>query len=78
MDMALHKDAVTWIDSIEQSRSHTRVEFFKSDVSKWADLEKAFDVYAATFGGVPYIVCAGAGIYEPVSLSMSLLVLERH
>ena len=72
MDVGLHQDAVSWLDSIKDAPSSTKVEFYKSDVSKWTELEKVFDVYAERFGGVPYIVCPGAGIYEPVSLFLQV------
>ncbi len=67
MDVALHKDAVAWIDSVSSGNSGARVVFYQSDVSNWRELEKVFDVFDLTFGGVPYIVCPGAGVYEPVS-----------
>lgn len=71
MDITLHKDAVAWIDSISNAQtSEAKVVFYQSDVSKWAALEKVFDVFAAEFGGVPYIVCPGAGVYEPVSSAL--------
>lgn len=70
MDIALHKDAVAWIDSISKDvSSKGKVVFYQSDVSKWKELENVFDVFDEKFGGVPYIVCPGAGVYEPVSLS---------
>ncbi|KAK5052605.1 hypothetical protein LTR84_002470 [Exophiala bonariae] len=65
VDVALHRDAVAWIESIRGSSSKTKVVFHKSDASKWTKLDEAFDAFADTFGGVPYIVCPGAGIYEP-------------
>ncbi|KAH0845711.1 NAD-dependent 15-hydroxyprostaglandin dehydrogenase [Fonsecaea pedrosoi] len=66
MDIALHKDAVAWMDTISNPQpSEPKVIFYKSDVSKWSELEKVFDVFADTIGGVPYIVCPGAGVYEP-------------
>lgn len=75
MDVALHKSAVDWIDSISKDPSpKAKAVFYKSDVSKWTELEKVFDVFEETFGGVPYIVCPGAGVYEPVSLSGSIPV----
>lgn len=43
-----------------------RVVFNKTDVSDWKQLEAAFDVYEKEFGGVPYVLCPGAGVYEPV------------
>jgi 3-hydroxybutyrate dehydrogenase len=66
-DLGLHKDALAWLKSIEVDRSDVKVEFHKADVSKWAELEGCFDAFAEKIGGVPYIVCPGAGIYEPVS-----------
>lgn len=72
MDVALHRDAVAWIESIHGQKSEAKVVFYKSDVSKWTDLDQAFDVFADNFGGVPYIVCPGAGIYEPVSVVRSI------
>ncbi len=69
MDVSLHGDAVTWMDSIKDKDSAAKVVFHKSDVSKWIELERVFDVFADVFGGVPYIVCPGAGIYEPVRSS---------
>jgi NAD(P)-dependent dehydrogenase (short-subunit alcohol dehydrogenase family) len=67
MDVALHKDAVSWMESLESTDRSPKVAFYRSDVSKWTELENVFDVYEEAFGGVPYIVCPGAGIYEPVS-----------
>lgn len=44
-----------------------RVVFHRTDVTNWSQLEQAFDVAEALFKETPDIVCAGAGIYEPVS-----------
>lgn len=33
----------------------------------WKEIANTFDVYSREFGGVPYITCPGAGVYEPVS-----------
>ncbi|KAJ9606671.1 hypothetical protein H2200_008679 [Cladophialophora chaetospira] len=65
MDIGLHADAEAWIESIKDEKSAAKVVFHKSDVAQWIELEKVFDVFADNFGGVPYIVCPGAGIYEP-------------
>lgn len=48
--------------------SGPRLVFHRTDVSDWKQLEEIFDVYEREFGGVPSIVCPGAGIYEPVRL----------
>ncbi|KAJ9644388.1 hypothetical protein H2204_001740 [Knufia peltigerae] len=69
-DLTLHREAQAWIDTLKQdqndnSESSPRIAFTKTDVSDWPQLEKAFDTYEKEFGGVPYVVCPGAGIYEP-------------
>jgi hypothetical protein len=66
-DLSLHEDAIAWLESIKDNQSDAKVIFERTDVSKGLDLEKAFDMFAQKLGEVPYIVCAGAGIYEPVS-----------
>lgn len=68
-----------WLDSIKDTPhgSTVKVEFYKASVTDWTELEKVFDVYAEKIGGVPYIVCPGAGIYEPVcSLFLVIIVLD--
>lgn len=67
MDINLHKDAVKWLDSLPKD-GPTKVSFHKASVADWKQLDAVFDVYAREFGGTPYLVCPGAGIYEPVSL----------
>ncbi|OAL35202.1 hypothetical protein AYO20_05456 [Fonsecaea nubica] len=79
-DLGLHREAVAWLDSIGQSGGTTstntktgqsssaspRVAFLKTDVSDWKQLEQTFEGYASEFGGgVPDVVCPGAGVYEP-------------
>ncbi|OQU93811.1 hypothetical protein CLAIMM_00278 [Cladophialophora immunda] len=77
-DLALHREAVAWLDTIHQKDisddttqqttppSGPRVAFLKTDVSDWKQLEAAFEGYAREFGGgVPDVVCPGAGVYEP-------------
>ena len=66
-DIRLHQSATDWLETLPKTdESSPRVAFQKTDVTKWSDLEATFDVYAQTFGGVPYVVCPGAGLYEPV------------
>ena len=69
-DIALHREAVAWLDSIQSSTTNgspkARVVFRKTDVTDWKQLEEAFVDYAKEFGGVPYVLCPGAGVYEPV------------
>ena len=67
-DLRLHQSAINWLDSIpKQADSKPRVVFHKTDVTDWKQLEELFDVYAKEFGGTPFVVCPGAGLYEPVS-----------
>jgi 3-hydroxybutyrate dehydrogenase len=42
--------------------------FQKTDVTEWAQMDRMFQIAIKHFGGVD-IVCPGAGVYEPVSLS---------
>lgn len=65
-DLALHREAAQWLEGLE-GRTGPQVTFQKLDVTDWAQLEKAFDVVEARFGGAPDIVVAGAGIYEASS-----------
>lgn len=69
-DIALHHDASSWIDSLEASTSNSapRIAFHRTDVSEWKQLEDAFSVYERQFGGLPDLICPGAGIYEPVRI----------
>lgn len=65
VDIGLHPTATQWLESLPKD-STTKVHFHKADVSDWKVLENAFDVYDKLIGGIPFIVCPGAGIYEPV------------
>lgn len=80
-DLALHREAQAWLDTLNQdsttSTQNPRVVFTKTDVSDWSQLEKAFDTYDKEFGGVPYVLCPGAGIYEPVCLQFVTLHISR-
>ncbi|EXJ73916.1 uncharacterized protein A1O5_02210 [Cladophialophora psammophila CBS 110553] len=68
-DLGLHREALAWLDTIPKDiadpSSGPRVVFFKTDVSDWKQLEQAFEGYAREFGGVPDVLCPGAGVYEP-------------
>ena len=65
MDIGLHSTATQWLESLPKT-SGPKVYFHKADASNWSELENVFHVYAREIGGVPYVVCPGAGIYEPV------------
>jgi len=71
-DLALHREAVPWVESIQKDQSNDaqgpKVVFHKIDVTDWKQLEDVFNVYDREIGGIPYIVCPGAGIYEPVCI----------
>lgn len=65
-DLSLQSEAVDWLESTK-SDGGPEVLFQQTDVADWAQLERMFDVFAQSFGGVPDIVVAGAGIYEASS-----------
>ena len=66
-DLGLHREAQSWLESLPKTQDAIpRVAFNKTDVTDWKQLEQAFEVYAKEFGGVPHVLCPGAGIYEPV------------
>ncbi|KIW87791.1 uncharacterized protein Z519_11765 [Cladophialophora bantiana CBS 173.52] len=68
-DLGLHREALAWLDTIQKNTTDPspgpRVVFLKTDVSDWKQLEQAFEGYAREFGGVPDVLCPGAGVYEP-------------
>lgn len=66
MDVRLRHDAEEWINSLPKN-SPTKVFFYKASVADWKELEAVFDVYDREIGGTPYLVCPGAGVYEPAS-----------
>jgi 3-hydroxybutyrate dehydrogenase len=66
-DIALHSSASEWLSSLPTTAAP--VEFQRTDVTKWTELEKSFDVCMSKFGSVPDIVVPGAGVYEPSSNS---------
>jgi NAD(P)-dependent dehydrogenase (short-subunit alcohol dehydrogenase family) len=65
VDVALHPTATEWLELLPKD-SMPKVHFYQADVSDWRELEMCFDVYDQLVGGVPFLVCPGAGIYEPV------------
>jgi 3-hydroxybutyrate dehydrogenase len=66
-DIALHGMATNWISSLTDSPAS--IEFERTDVADWAQLEHSFDACVTRFGAVPDIVVPGAGVYEPSSNS---------
>lgn len=67
-DLSLHSSAQEWLQSIK-THSSPKVQFHKTDVTDWAELESAFDVVENEFGGTPDIIVPAAGVYEPSSNS---------
>lgn len=49
---------------VEEYQTQPRAVFQKTDVTKWNQLERMFEVANKEFGGVD-IVCPGAGIFDP-------------
>lgn len=64
VDIGLHQTAIDWLSTLTKDNG-PKVYFHEADASDWKELENAFQVYDREVGGVPYIVCPGAGIYEP-------------
>lgn len=48
--------------------------FQECDVAKWADLRNLITISQTTFGDVPDVYVAGAGVFEPVSVWKCLVV----
>ncbi|KAH6710720.1 hypothetical protein BKA61DRAFT_489061 [Leptodontidium sp. MPI-SDFR-AT-0119] len=64
-DLQLLPEAEALISpSSGSSNGATRAVFQKTDVTDWAQLEKAFERVVSEFGGLD-LVCPGAGIFEP-------------
>jgi 3-hydroxybutyrate dehydrogenase len=54
------------VDSHSLVSSNTgKAVFQKTDVTKWSQLDRIFDVAEREFGGVD-LICPGAGVHEPV------------
>jgi len=74
-DLALRPEAQELVSNHSSpSVAPAKAVFRKTDVRDWDQLEKMFQVARKEFGdeGVD-IVCPGAGVYEPVLLTSSLL-----
>lgn len=67
-DLALRADTAAWLASLPDGGAGA-VVFQATDVSDWAQLERAFALCAERLGGVPTIVVPSAGVFEPNSLS---------
>ncbi|KIH92137.1 hypothetical protein SPBR_03067 [Sporothrix brasiliensis 5110] len=67
MDVALHPTAKDWLATLpaHAAAGQPKVHFFEADVANWDRIEESFVVFDREIGGIPYIVCPGAGIYEP-------------
>jgi len=70
-DLQLHKDA-------EDLAGKPNVVFTKCDVAKWADLENLITVSKDTFGAVPDVYVANAGVFEPVLSPLPPVQVAAH
>lgn len=61
-DLRLHKDA----DNIGISIGTPGIVFQKVDVAKWDQLEALVPLSVKSFGDVPDVYVAAAGVFEPV------------
>lgn len=65
-DLALRPEAKALVETY--STGSPRAIFQETDVCEWLQLERMFEVAEREFGEVD-IVCPGAGVYEPVSVT---------
>ena len=75
-DIGLRPESEAFVNSIAID-SGTKVAFQQTDVTDWTQLEAAFDKAEELFGSVPDLICAGAGIYEPVCFQVLLAIPSR-
>lgn len=69
-DLALRPEAKNLLNDF--TGGSARALFQKTDVTKWDQLDGAFDLAVKEFGGFD-IVCPGAGVYEPVGATQSFV-----
>lgn len=62
-DLGLQADAEDLVNKTKDAK--VKAVFAKTDVTKWDQIGHAFDEAVSTLGRLD-IVCAGAGIFEPV------------
>lgn len=64
-DIALRPEAQELVDQYSgKVEGKPRAVFQETDVTKWRELERMFEIANTEFGGVD-IVCPGAGIFDP-------------
>ena len=74
-DLLLRAESEELLEQYALSSCGPRAVFQETDVTDWIQLEKVFEVAIEHFGGAD-IVCPGAGIYEPVSFTVSVIFLQ--
>lgn len=67
-DLRLRPENEALIDTLNNQAGPNgpRILFQETDVTNWKHLDRAFDRVEQEFGTTADLVCAGAGIYEPV------------
>lgn len=65
-DLALRPEAKVLVETY--STGSPRAIFQETNVCDWLQLERMFEVAEREFGEID-IVCPGAGVYEPVSVT---------
>jgi 3-hydroxybutyrate dehydrogenase len=60
-DLNLTQEAHDWVATIDPQR----IQFQHTDVTRWDQLEAAFDAAENNFGEQVNIITPGAGVYEP-------------
>jgi 3-hydroxybutyrate dehydrogenase len=80
-DVALRKEAEESIQKHADLKAGSgigKAAFQKTDVAEWKQLENMFAAAESQFGGTGAdIVCPGAGVYEPVRVSILRLHISN-
>lgn len=79
-DLALRPEAQELVSQYREIRENKgRAVFQETNVRKWKQLERMFEVAINEFGGAD-IVCPGAGVFEPVCVHWQLAysVVQAH
>ncbi len=74
-DLALRPEAQALVSQYPATSSGSKAIFQRTDVTDWTQLDKMFEVAISNFGGAD-IVCPGAGVFEPVGLLHSPIILR--
>lgn len=74
-DLGLQSEAEDLVNKTKDAKA--KAVFIKTDVTKWDQIQNAFEQALSTFGRLD-IVCPGAGIFEPVCDPILTTVATYH